>query len=148
MATKSRLFLDTSALFAAIWSAEGGARMLLRLGEAGVVQLVVSGQVLQEIERVLRRKAPVQLGALALLLDAARVEVAPPARSDLIELSRALTGYDADALVLAAAWGAEVDFFVTLDKRHFLDNAALRRAVRFRIGTPGDALAWIAQGLT
>ncbi|MFN8497437.1 MAG: PIN domain-containing protein [Anaerolineae bacterium] len=148
MATKSRLFLDTSALFAAIWSAEGGARMLLRLGEAGVVQLVVSGQVLQEIERVLRRKAPVQLGALALLLDAARVEVAPPARSDLIELSRALTGYDADALVLAAAWGAEVDFFVTLDKRHFLDNAALRSAVRFRIGTPGDALAWIAQGLT
>ena len=29
MATKSRLFLDTSALFAGIWSAEGGARMLL-----------------------------------------------------------------------------------------------------------------------
>lgn len=147
MATTGKLFLDTSALFAGIWSAEGGARMLLRLGEAGIVQLLVSGQVLREIENVLRRKAPSHLGALALLLDTARVQVVPPAPPDLIELSRALTGYDADALVLAAAWGADVDFFVTLDKRHFLDNAGLRTAVPFHIGTPGDALAWIVQGL-
>lgn len=147
MASRARLFLDTSALFAGIWSADGGARMLLRLGEAGVVGLLVSGQVLQEIESVLRREAPAHLGALALLLDTARVEVVPPAPPDLIELSRALTGYDADALVLAAAWAAQVDFFVTLDRRHFLDNAALRAAIPFAIGTPGDALAWIVQHL-
>ncbi len=139
--------MDTSALFAGIWSVEGGARMLLRLGEAGAVQLLVSGQVLQEIESVLRRKAPYHLGALALLLDISRIEVVPPAPPDLIELCGTLTGYEADVLVLAAAWGDEVDFFVTLDKRHFLDNDALRAAVPFHIGTPGDALAWIVQHL-
>ncbi|MFN8473614.1 MAG: PIN domain-containing protein [Anaerolineae bacterium] len=137
--------MDTSALFAGIWSAEGGARMLLRLGEAGVVQLLVSGQVLQEIESVVRRKAAAHLGALALLLDTARIEVVPPASSEVVEQCQSLTRYEADAVVLAAAWCDAVDFFVTLDRRHFLENDALRTAAPFPVGTPGDALAWIAQ---
>lgn len=70
------LFLDTSALFAGIWSATGGARMLLKLGEARAVQLKASSQVLTEFESVLRRKAPQNLGALALLLDRSRIELA------------------------------------------------------------------------
>ena len=52
------IFLDTSALFSGIWSATGGARMLLKLGEAQAIKLSVCSQVLTEIEGVLRRKAP------------------------------------------------------------------------------------------
>lgn len=62
MVTRVSAFLDTSALFAGIWSAEGGARMLLKLGETGAIRLLVSSHVLDEIERALRRKAPDTLG--------------------------------------------------------------------------------------
>src|SRR4030067_2899168 len=84
MSPTTRAFLDTSALFAAIWSEEGGGRMLLRLGEAGAVQIVVSRQVLAGLERALRSKAPHPLGSLAVLLDRIHVEVAPgPSREGL-----------------------------------------------------------------
>ena len=46
MPARVRAFLDTNALFAGIWSVEGGARMILKLGEAGAIRLLVSSQVL------------------------------------------------------------------------------------------------------
>ena len=55
MAARISVFLDTSALFAGIWSSEGGARMILRLGETRAIRLLVSPQVLDEIEGALRR---------------------------------------------------------------------------------------------
>ena len=115
MPTKVRVFLDTSALFAGIWSATGGARMILRLGEAGAIRLFASPHVLGEIEKALRRKVPDALGSLALLLDRSGVEIAP---------------------------SAEADYFVTLDKEHFLGDSGLREAVPFPVGTPGDFLAF------
>jgi predicted nucleic acid-binding protein len=142
MIARNRVFLDTSALFAAIWSATGGGRMLLKLGEVAAVQLFVSPHVLSEIENVLRRKAPTSLGVLTLLLDRSRVHVVPTLTSDLLEQSEALVHYRPDARVLAAAWAANVDYFVTLDRQHFLNNERLRRTVPFLIGTPGDCLSW------
>lgn len=148
MPAKTSAFLDTSALFAGIWSARGGSRMILKLGEAGVVRLLVGPQVLDEIESALRRKAPDLLGLLALLLDRSGVEVVPSPTSDALRDSQALTGHPGDAQVLAAAWAAGTDYFVTLDRKHFLDNPALRDAVPFSVGTPGDFLAWYRAQLT
>lgn len=147
MASKPAVFLDTSAVFAGVWSAEGGARALLKLGEAGVIRLQVSPQVLAEVEGALRRKAPQLLGTLILLLAASQIEVtAAPATEDIDRCER-LTGYRNDALILAAAFAARPGFFVTLDREHFLDNPALREAVPFPIGTPGDCLAWVREYL-
>lgn len=140
--TSVNVFLDTSALFAGIWSATGGARMILQLGEAGAIWLFASPQVLGEIEGALRRKAPDALGSLALLLDRSGFEVTPSAGRETVERCRALTGHPADAEVLAAAWETGVDYFVTLDREHFLGEAALREDVPFPRGTPGDFLAF------
>jgi len=148
MPAKVSVFLDTSALFAGIWSAEGGSRMILKLGEAGAIQLLVGPQVLDEIESALRRKAPDVLGLLALLLDRSRVEVVPSPMPEAVQDSQALTGHPGDAQVLAAAWAAGADYFVTLDRQHFLDNPSLRDAVPFPVGTPGDFLAWYRRQLT
>ncbi len=142
MLTKIRMFLDTSALFAAIWSATGGGREILRLGEAGLLQLLVSAQVLKELEDALRRKAPAALGALTLLLDRAGVEVVDEPSAVVVARSQELITHPGDALVLAAAWEADVDYFVTLDGKHFLENAALRDVLTFPIGTSGDFLKW------
>ena len=142
MPARVRAFLDTSALFAGIWSVEGGARMILKLAEAGAIRLLVSSQVLSEIEGTLRRKAPDLLGMLALLLDRSGVETVPSPAPEAVQESQALTGHSGDARVLAAAWAAGVDYFVTLDRKHFLDSPGLKGAVPFPIGTPGDFLIW------
>jgi len=137
------VFLDTSALFAGIWSPGGGARMILRLGEAGAVQLLISPQVLEEIERVVRMKAPEILGLLTLLLDRSNVRVVSSAKIELLSHCQVLTNHPGDAVVLAEAWAGGVDYLVTLDRQHLLDNQPLREAAPFIIGTPGDCLAWL-----
>jgi predicted nucleic acid-binding protein len=142
------VFLDTSALFAGIWSAEGGARMILKLGEAHAVRILVSPHVLQEAENVLRRKAPDLIGLLALLLDRSGAETVPTPLPDAVQEHLALTGYPADALVLAAAKMTAADYFVTLDREHFLNNDPLKRAMPFPVGTPGDFLAWYRRRIT
>ena len=148
MKVSVRVFLDTSALFAGIWSAEGGARMILKLGEARAVRVLVSPEVLAEAENVLRRKAPDALGLLALLLDRSGVETVRLPSSDAVQECLALTGYLADARILAAAKMATVDYFVTLDREHFLKNDELKRSMPFPVGTPGDFLAWYRGRIT
>ena len=39
--------------------------------------------------------------------------------------------------------GSEIEYFVTLDRKHFLDNEKLSHTVAFKIGTPGECLEWI-----
>ncbi|RKY00066.1 hypothetical protein DRP77_12170 [Candidatus Poribacteria bacterium] len=138
-----RVFLDTSALFSAIWSERGGGRQILRLGEAGAVQLVVSRRVLQELEGAFRRKAPDLLGLLAHLLDQAGVEVVGDPPEEEVEKFERITGHRGDAVILGGALRGEVDYFVTLDREHFLDNPAVSEAIPFPMGTPGDFLEWM-----
>ena len=142
------IFLDTSALFAGIWSATGGVRMLLKLGEAGGVKLFVSSQVLTEIEGVLRRKSPQSLGTLALLLDRSQISISSIVPEDKIIFCESIVNYTPDAIVLAAAWTAEVDYFVTLDRKHFLDNQTVHNITPFEVGTPGSCLAWYRNKLS
>lgn len=136
------VFLDSSAVFAAILSPTGGARQILRLGEVGQIHLLVSGAVLAEVERTLREKLPEHMANLALWLDAAHVAVVSAPRKAAVTRLRAWLAYAPDALVLAAAVSADADFFVTLDRKHFLGNAPLRAALPFPLGMPGDYLAW------
>ena len=142
MAKRPEIFLDTSALFAGVWSAEGGARQILKLAELGLVKISVSPQVLLEIENNFRRKAPELLGKLAVLLDRVGLRLVAPAPESRYIPSLALTAHAGDARVLADAWESGTDFFVTFDRQHFLENKALRAALPFRLGTPGDFLLW------
>ncbi len=145
MQDRIALFLDTSALFAGIWSAGGGARLILKLGEVGVIRLLVSSHVLAEAQSALQRKLPDALGLFALLLDRSHIEVVPAPAPDAIQQSLTLTGHPGDAHVLAAAQSANVAYFITLDKQHFLDNSLLKDSVSFPVGTPGDCLAWLRE---
>lgn len=147
MATRPDIFLDTSALFAGIWSPTGGARLLLKLGEAKSLTLIVSSQVLTEIELTLRSKASHLLPDLTVLLDRVGVMVADPAPEERFQACLVLTCHTGDARVIADSWASGVDFFVTLDRQHFLDNRALQEALPFPMGTPGDCLAWLRSRL-
>ena len=134
-----KVFLDTSVIFSAALSPAGGARKLILLGEAGLLQLIIGSNVLRECEEVVRRKAPVSLPTLAQLLGIGRVEISPTPTREMIEMARTLVGYEPDAYVLAEAIRAEPDWFVTHDKEHFL-NESEDYCLDFQIGTPGDLL--------
>ena len=116
--------------------------MLLRLGEAELVGLLVSSQVLSEIEAVIRRKAIHTLPLLAVLIDASRITVVPPPPAELFTLCQELIPHPGDARILADAWSSAADYLVTLDKAHFLSLPGLSRRLPFPLGTPGDCLAW------
>lgn len=136
------VYLDSSAIFSALIAESGGARQLLRLGEMRHIVLCVSAAVLTEVENTLRSKAAAQLPSLALWLHGAHIKVVANASSSEVSRHLTLLPYLPDAVVLAAAVRAKVDFFVTLDRKHFLDNAHLRASLAFPLGTPGDCLAW------
>jgi predicted nucleic acid-binding protein len=132
------VFLDTSALFSGIWSDSGGARLILRLGEAGVLQIVVSRQVLSELDGVMHFKAPHLLAGLARLLDQAQVEIAAPGSDEKLQACLQMTGHAGDARILADAWQAGVDYLVSLNQKHILNHPEWRGVLPFGIGTPGD----------
>jgi predicted nucleic acid-binding protein len=122
--------------------------MLLRLGEARVVELWVSSQVLEEIETVIRRKAVQMLATLAVLLDRSQTLSVPAAPEALLTHCQELLSHPGDARILADAWYNQADYLVTLDKAHFLTPAALAGQVPFLIGMPGDCLAWLREILS
>ena len=136
MASK-RIFLDTSALFSAVLSETGGARQLLKLGEAGIITLWVGPTVLAEMDAVVNRKSPDSKGILALLLDRAGVQIGTlPEPTDQAR-ARAAVAYAPDAGVVA-----EADYLVSLDHQHLVGNPKAQ-ALPFPVGAPGDCLAWL-----
>jgi len=136
-----RVFLDTSVVFAAIHSAQGGARAILMLGEAGLIEVWVGPWVLRELERILDRKSPRSKPYLALLLDRARMQVGPQAGPEAVAMACAATDYLPDAQILAEAITAQAVYFVSLDRMHLVGHPAVER-LPYLVGTPGDFLAW------
>jgi len=144
---RARLFLDSSALFAGIISADGAARALLLLGELGQIDLLISEQVLAETERAVARKVPAALPALreAIRLSGAQILRDPPPAD--VHAAAGWISHPPDVPILVAARLAQVDFLVTLNRRHFLADPRVAARSGLRLGTPGDALAWVRERL-
>ena len=142
MAAEYRVFLDTSALFSAIHSETGGARLILQLGEAGVFALWIGPWVLREIENVLTRKSPGSKHYFALLLERANIQIAPEADERALQLAGSAIDYWPDAQVIAEALMVDADYFVSFDRAHLVGNARAADSLPFPIGTAGDFLAW------
>ena len=97
------MFLDTSVLFAAAWSQGGGARLILKLGEARALSLWVGPWILREADAVLRLKSEGSRAFLALLLDRAQVQAGPEAGNEALEKALSAVEYPPDAQELAEA---------------------------------------------
>jgi len=137
-----RIFLDTSAIIAAVMSPTGGARLLFHLAQAGTIRLVVGKGILQETESVLNRKAPHLLGLFAQLLAEANAETSQEPSTEDLERAKSLIEYSPDANVLAQAFSAGPDWIISHDREHFIGNPAFEDLL-FKIGTPGDVIAWL-----
>ena len=133
-----KVFLDTSALIAGILSPTGAAHEVLRLCEAGVVQAVVSRQVLVEADRNLSNKLPSVLPEYRVFLKQLLPVVVEDPSIDAVDQASGVIHRN-DAPILAAAIESQVDFLITWNTRHF-QIKSVRSYTRFPILTPGEFL--------
>jgi len=141
------LFLDSSAAIAGVISSQGAARALLVMAEAELISLVLSDQVIAESERNLARKAPAALPFFREALRRTHMRLVPDPSPEEVAPHLDLIVHEADVPIALAAMHAEVDYLVTLNRRHFLDDAGVAERTGLRIGTPGDALQWVRDQL-
>ncbi len=140
---KIKLFLDSSALISGIISADGAARVLLLLAETGHLELTISAQVVAETERTIARKAPGAVNDYRLALRVSKVRIVRDPEAEEVRNHLHLITHAADVPILMAAMHAKVDYLVTLNRKHFIDDPGVANKTGIRIGTPGDALGWV-----
>ena len=68
--------------------------------------------------------------------------------SEEIEAHRDVVAHRADVSIVVAAMQAEVDYLVTLNRGHFVNDPGVAAHSGLRIGPPANALAWVRQRLT
>jgi len=133
-----RAFIDASVIYAAIISATGGARVLLKRHIANEIQLVVSAYVLAETVHNLESKSPDKAGAVQLLVDLLAFEVIT-VDSETVKQVAEYTELK-DAPVVAAAIVGQCDYLLTFDRKHLLGKPQIEENSGIKIRTPGDLL--------
>lgn len=133
-----RAFLDTSVLYAAAYSETGASREIIRQAARGAVGLVISQLVLEEARRNLQAKAPEVLADLDLLCEAVDFEIVRPTTRDI----KAAVQYivPKDAPIVAAAKHAQVDYLVSLDRRHLVGQPNIAQRSGLKIVLPDELL--------
>ena len=113
---KKSAFLDSSVLFTAVNSPNGGSAKLFTLKN---IRIITSKVVLAETERNVRKKLQsYHLERFFILCDKLYILDQLP-KETLIQKAKEVI-VEKDAVILAEAKSAKTDYLVTLDKKHFL----------------------------
>ena len=133
-----KVFIDTNVLIAGVASATGASATVLDLCEAESIQMVISRQVLVEADRNFFLKLPGLVTRFREFIPnlAPLMVEDPPATA--VERAAAITAQK-EASNLAAALEAQVDYLITLDKKHFLKHKG-KKSIPIEICTPADFL--------
>ncbi len=135
---RPKVFLDTSALIAGIASSRGAARAVLQLAETGLIELIVSRQVIVEADRNIEEKLPEMLNEYRKFIEIlAPVLVDDPSQKDIAKYLTVINPDDTP--ILASAVTSHADFLITWDKKHFIGKN-IRVHSNLKIVTPGDFL--------
>ena len=144
---KPHIFLDSSALIAGIISDTGAAHALLKLGENEYIDLTVSEFVILESERSIAIKSPQDTSNLRNILVRSQLTIIRDPSAEEIKKNLYLISDPNDVPILLSAMKAKVDFLATHNRKHFLDDPKVSEKSGLKIGTPGDALAWVRENL-
>jgi predicted nucleic acid-binding protein len=145
--SRPHLFMDSSALFAGVVSADGASRALLLLAEAELILLTVSEQVIAETEHAIARKVPRALSAYREALRSARLRIVRDPSPQQVESHREIIAHASDVPIVVAAVQARVDYLVTFNRRHFVDDPGVAARSGLCVGSPSSALAWVRERL-
>jgi uncharacterized protein len=134
------VFLDSSVLYAAAFSATGPARRLILKGFQGSVTLCISDLVIEETERNLTKNAPEALPAFTIIADLLSRQTTRPTKAEVLKAAQIV--HLKDAPIVAAAAKAKADFLATHDVKHLLTHAkAIENAYGITVLSPADLLS-------
>ena len=110
------VFVDANVLFSGVRAAAGPPAEILALHAAGLITIVISRQIVEELVRNLRKKEPAALPAAMAFFDVAEPILASDPDEDSVDR---LAGHvnPNDAPIIAAALTAEITYFVTGDRQ-------------------------------
>ena len=137
MPKKFRVFVDTSALIAALNSPTGAAGVIVAACLSGKIIPVISPQVIEEMEKNIPLKFPKLAPAWAnFLLIPPKITKAPT----LVSVRKTFKILPtSDAPILASAIEAKPDALITWNTKDFLRKEVLK-TTSFSILTPGEFL--------
>ena len=131
-----RVFLDAGIYTAGAGSALGGSRQILDWCAERLLQPLTSQQVLIEVRRNVAKKLPHVVAILERILQAVDSELLPePTTEEIAHATHVVP--EKDAPILAAALKANVEYLVTLDRKHF-KQPRVQGAVPFQILLPEE----------
>lgn len=133
-----KVFIDTNVLIAGVSSVTGASATILDLCETRVLQMVVSRQILIEADRNFGAKFPQLVDRFRQLMHNLAPLMFEDPTVESMEKAAAIVNRK-DAPILAAAQKADVDFLITLDKRHFL-NPKTRQKTMLKVVSPIEFL--------
>ncbi len=135
---KPRFFIDSSVLFTAVNSASGGSSKLLSLSGTRYI-VATSPLVLAETERNVRAKlTDFAVKRFFMLVERLTILYQHPNPKIIQQARKAIVAKD--AVILAEAKQAGVDFLVTLDKKHFMQPSAKKFVRPAKIVSPKEIL--------
>jgi uncharacterized protein len=135
-----RIFLDSSVLYTAAFSATGPARQLILKGIEGSVTLTISDLVLEETKRNLTKNAPVALPYFTILGDLFSPFITNPTKAEVRKAAQIV--HLKDAPIVAAAAKAKAAYLATHDVKHLLSHAqAIEAAYGITVIAPAELLS-------
>jgi putative PIN family toxin of toxin-antitoxin system len=133
---KFRVFLDTNVIFSGLYSHHGAPGVILDCIYDGKKNIVISKLVLEELIRTINDKLPIAVSTLRAFLTSVPLEIQIDPPAEQVEQFTGELPF-ADAVILAAAINAKVDYFITGD-RHFLENSDIAGESGLKIISPAE----------
>jgi predicted nucleic acid-binding protein len=137
---KRSVFIDSSVLYAAAFSATGPARRLLLKGLHGSITLVISEFVLEETKRNLAKNAPLALPYFTIIADLLSPQATRPTKAEAFRAAKIV--HLKDAPIVATAARVKAEYLATHDVKHLLNHATvIGKAYGITVLTPAELLS-------
>lgn len=138
---KPVVLIDASVLIAATLKETGASRVIFDLAGKNFIEIILTDLIFKEAHRNLKAKyGSAELLTLFQLLKDFKEQIKPHAEesdySKLVDLIE-----PKDFHILVAAQKHQVDYLITLDKKHFFTNKLHNAKLSFQILLPGDFLS-------
>ncbi len=135
-----RIFLDSSVLYAAAFSATGPAWRLILKGFAGSIALSISDLVLEETKRNLTKNAPLTPPYFTIIADLLSPQTTCPAKAEIFKAAQIV--HLKDAPIVAAAAKANAEYLARHDVKHLLKQAqAIADAYGIMVLAPAELVS-------
>lgn len=129
------VFLDASVILAGLASPQGGSGFLLQAAKQKKITLIATPLIINEVNRHLP-KLKLQSKQLKALLNRQVIRLIKDPDEAVISRCRRLTADPDDAHVLAGTILANVNFLLSLDKKHILTKRVKKHLSPIRVLSP------------